>query len=159
MTQHDEAQTLDAPSGAPHVVPIDHRGMRVLTLDECLERLRGQTIGRVAFGHDGEIVVLPVNYHLDGVDVVFRTTYGSKLQQAADAGRVAFEVDWFDLDATTGGSVLVQGGASLVDDRAEMRRLEQGVDSAWVPSAQWFWVRVRPAEVSGRVIVREGDVE
>lgn len=40
-------------------VPTDHRGLRILGLDECLQRVAAAPMGRIAFGHDGELVVRP----------------------------------------------------------------------------------------------------
>lgn len=155
MADQDQARDERSrrQSAGPEPLPLDHRGMRVLDLEECLAWLRAAPVGRVGFSHDGEIVVLPVNHRVDGLDVVFRTTWGSKLQHAADTGRVAFEVDWYDIDTRTGGSVLIQGGAALVEDPDEVRRLEQAPPAPWVGAREAFWVRVRPAEVSGREIV------
>lgn len=159
MTDQDQVRnTKDRQDFTdPDATSLDHRGMRVLDLEECLTRLRDAPLGRVAFSHDGETVVLPVNHYLDGVDVVFRTSWGAKLQHAADAGRVAFEIDWYDVQSRSGGSVLVQGSAVLVDDRHEARRLEHAAPAPWLPASEAFWVRVRAAEVSGREILRQDD--
>jgi nitroimidazol reductase NimA-like FMN-containing flavoprotein (pyridoxamine 5'-phosphate oxidase superfamily) len=47
-----------------------------------LERLQTAPVGRLAFVNAGEPVVFPVNQAVDGVDIVFRTLWGSKLQVA-----------------------------------------------------------------------------
>src|SRR5499425_1507937 len=57
--------------------PTDHAGLEILSFDRCLELLATVPIGRVSFLADGEIVVLPVNYLMDGTDPVFRTARGS----------------------------------------------------------------------------------
>jgi hypothetical protein len=53
-------------------------------------------IGRVSFLAGGGIVVLPVNYLMDGPDPVFRTARGSKLSSAEGYNLVAFEADHYD---------------------------------------------------------------
>ena len=47
--------------------PTDHAGLEILSFDRCLELLATVPVGRVGFLADGEIVVLPVNYLMDGV--------------------------------------------------------------------------------------------
>ena len=132
----------------------DHRGMRVLDLDECLERLRSTSLGRLAFSHDGDLVVLPVTFGMSGTSVVFRTSWGSKLQAAGDAQPVAFEVDDFDLEAGTGWSVVVKGSASTEYDTVltgPWSRL--GVPYLLPDTGDTFWVRVVGEEISGREIL------
>ena len=128
--------------------------MRVLDLDECLERLRSASLGRLAFIHDGDLVVLPVTFGVDGTSVVFRTTWGSKLQAAGDATPVAFEVDSYDLDAGLGWSVVVKGSATTEYDpglTGPWSRL--GVPYLLPDRGDTFWVRVLGEEISGREIL------
>lgn len=138
----------------PHVAAVDstdRRGLRVLGLEECLARLAAAPMGRVAFVADGEVVILPVNHLLDGTAIAFRTTWGSKLQAAADAERVAFEVDEVDAPSRTGWSVLAQGRAAVVYDSDVRDRLTEHAEPSWAPSsANDFWVRIEPASITGR---------
>jgi CBS domain-containing protein len=134
-------------------VPRDHRGLRVLDLDECFRRLAEATVGRLGFVQAGSLVVLPVNHGLDGHDVVFRTTWGSKFQAAQQAEQVAFEVDGFDRSSRLGWSVLVKGSASLVYESPDIERMEALGVRSWASADQdMFWVRVRPEEITGREI-------
>lgn len=138
----------------PADIATDHRGLRVLDLDECLERLRGHCLARVAFIHDGEPVVLPVAYGLDGATLVFRTSWGSKLQVAGDTGPVAVEVDDIDVTAGAGWSVLVKGTAALEYDDELTTRWEQLGVPYWLDTdVDLFWVRVSAEEISGRELV------
>ena len=50
--------------------PTDHAGLEILSFDRCLALLATVPVGRVGFLADGEIVVLPVNYLMDGPDPV-----------------------------------------------------------------------------------------
>lgn len=136
----------------------DRRGLRVLGFDECLERLRGATIARLAFIHDGEPVILPVNTGLDGATLLFRTSWGSKLQTAGDSTVVAVEVDEVDRARGTGWSVLVKGTASIEYDPALTAQWDRELDVPYwfaegPASADTFWVRVMAEEVSGREII------
>ena len=84
--------------------PADHSGLEILPYDECLRLLGTVPVGRVSFFADGEIVVLPVNYVMDGNDPVFRTARGSKLSAAEGQDVVAFEADAYDERTRTGWS-------------------------------------------------------
>ena len=133
--------------------PYDHRGLRVLTLEECLQHVRDSAVGRVAFLHEGDPVILPVTHALDGLDVVFRSTWGSKLEHARHADSVAFEVDQVDLTTRSGWSVLVRGVAVVEYDPAVLERLDALSLASWAPpDDSSFWIRVRAEAVTGRAI-------
>lgn len=137
------------PSGA-----FDHRGLRVLALQECLDRLHGAVVARLAFVHDGELSVLPVTFGVDGTTLVFRTSWGSKLHIAGDNGAVALEVDDFDPASGSGWSVLVKGTASIEYDADATKRWDQLGVPAWLAAeVETFWVRVTPDDISGRELM------
>lgn len=131
--------------------PTDHAGLEMLPFDVCLRLLSSVPVGRVAFVADGEVLVLPVNHILDGEDVVFRTSHGSKLW-AAESGRpVTFEADDFDERTRSGWSVLVNGKAEPVYEESEIERLDRRGLRPWTAGAELpFWVRVRALSVTGR---------
>lgn len=128
--------------------------LRALTYDECLTRLAGATIGRLAVVVEHYPQVFPVNYRLDDFIVVFRTDLGTKLL-AAHHANVGFEVDHFDGATRTGWSVLVQGMAEDVSGRVgdpiTERSRHLAVDP-WAPGDRSRLVRIIPANVSGREI-------
>jgi CBS domain-containing protein len=138
-----------APSSSGR--PTDRRGLTVLSLDECLERLRSTPVGRFAFVVRGAPVVLPVNHGLDGTTIVFRATWGSKLQVAQATGPVAYEVDGLDTATRSGWSVLVQGVAQTAYDEVDIERYERLGVPIWAPAdGDMVWVRLRPDDISGR---------
>jgi nitroimidazol reductase NimA-like FMN-containing flavoprotein (pyridoxamine 5'-phosphate oxidase superfamily) len=131
--------------------PTDHAGLEILPFDECLRLLASVPVGRVGFVADGEIVVLPVNHVVDGHDVVFRTTHGSKLAAAEGQNLAAFEADYYDGQTRSGWSVLVSGRAEVIDAEADVRRLSRRGLHPWAAAVQHpFWIRIRPASVTGR---------
>jgi hypothetical protein len=147
--RHDRVEDL-----GPTKQPTDHRGLLVLGLEECLERLRITPVGRLAFVSEGEPVVFPVHHTVDGVDVVFRTSWGSKLQVAETSGLVAYEVDGYDTLGESGWSVVVKGTAQFVDESVDTDRYEQlGLRSWAALEGPGFWVRIRPVEITGREII------
>jgi len=149
--RHDKVDDL-----GPTNEPTDHRGLRVLGLEECLERLRTTPVGRLAFMNEGEPVVFPVNHAVDGVDVVFRTSWGSKLQVAETAGTVAYEVDGYDSPSEGGWSVVVKGTAQLVYESVDTDRYDQLGLRSWADiEGLGFWVRIRPIEITGREVISQ----
>ena len=133
--------------------PADHAGLEILPFDRCLQLLTTVAVGRVSFFADGEIVVLPVNHVMDGQDPVFRTARGSKLSAAEGQNVVAFEADDYDEHTRSGWSVLVNGRAHAIYERAEIQRLSRLGLRLWVSDTDRpFWIRIRPASISGRRI-------
>jgi CBS domain-containing protein/nitroimidazol reductase NimA-like FMN-containing flavoprotein (pyridoxamine 5'-phosphate oxidase superfamily) len=138
---------------APEI--LDRGGLRVLGMDECLDRAGSVPVGRIAFVTDGDPMILPVNHGVDGAAIVFRTTGGPK-QFAADRGAaVAFEADRYEVTRRWGWSVVVRGIAEVVEDEEQIERYEQLGIQAWADSVERpVWVRVRAEEISGREIHR-----
>ena len=131
--------------------PTDHAGLEILSFDRCLQLLATVPVGRVSFFADGEIVVLPVNFVMDGQAPVFRTARGSKLSAAEGQNLVAFEADEYDSRAHAGWSVLVNGRAHAVYEDDEIERLARLGVSPWVhPDDRSFWIRIQPSSITGR---------
>ena len=129
---------------------IVQRGVTVLSVEECLERLRGEVVGRLAVCVRQHPEIFPINYVVDRGGVVFRTAAGTKLAAAVLGERLAFEVD--GIDETTGDawSVIVKGRAE------ELERVDDVVDALALPLYPWHaapkhhFVRIEPHEITGR---------
>jgi uncharacterized protein len=124
--------------------------------EACVELLAAHEVGRLAYFGAGGPQVRPVNYALDGEEVVFRVDGGSMLRWINGAS-VAFEIDGFDVTAHTGWSVLVQGQAEEVTifEPNELRdRLAGLALYPWAPGEKQHWVRVTRPVITGRRIVR-----
>ncbi len=132
-------------------LPRSHSGMEIIPRRDCLRLLAGQRIGRLGFVVDGQPMVLPVNYTLQGSSVVFRTGEGSKLG-AATGRRVAFEVDEVDADTMGGWSVVVQGVAEEISDSEDWfeRSAREDAGPTWVPGIAEHYVRITPTLITGR---------
>ena len=102
---------------------LDHAGLETLSFATCLHLLASVPVGRVGFLADGEVQILPVNHLVDGQDVVFRTTHGSKLSAAQGQRSMTFEADDYDERTHSGWSVVVNGRAEPIDEDAELERL------------------------------------
>jgi len=131
----------------------DHAGMDMLSLAECLDHLRAETVGRVAFVQAGEPVVLPVNYLFYRDAIVFRTARGEKLEAAWRRSPVAFEIDGFRSISEDGWSVLVRGMAEVVDDETQLDELSSIPFKTWAKGSERpYWVKIHPDEITGRSI-------
>jgi nitroimidazol reductase NimA-like FMN-containing flavoprotein (pyridoxamine 5'-phosphate oxidase superfamily) len=123
------------------------------TLDraECLRLLETVPVGRIGVSIGALPVILPVNFAVVGDRIVIRTVPGTKLDAATTHAVVAFEVDGYAPDGSSGWSVMVQGMCSEVapEDRAALaeRRLP-----AWAfdDGAANRFVRIDLSFVSGR---------
>jgi nitroimidazol reductase NimA-like FMN-containing flavoprotein (pyridoxamine 5'-phosphate oxidase superfamily) len=127
-----------------------------ISREECIDLLGVHEIGRVAFFAAGSPQIRPVNYAIDGDEVVFRVDEGSMLRWIS-GGAVAFEVDGYDVSERTGWSVLVQGQAeevSIYESRAMRARLSELALYPWAPGEKQHWVRVTMPAVTGRRIMR-----
>lgn len=130
----------------------DHSGLRVMGTDECLERLAGTVIGRVAFVHDGEVVLLPVHHVMHGTDVCFRTSGSSKIEAASDHDPMTYEVDEYDVSTRAGWSVTVSGTASILYDDDVIADLESRDAAPWTigDPEMSVWIRIRADAITGR---------
>jgi nitroimidazol reductase NimA-like FMN-containing flavoprotein (pyridoxamine 5'-phosphate oxidase superfamily) len=117
--------------------------------------LRRHSVGRLGFVRDGQPVILPVNYVVDGETIVFRTGAGTRLDALRDA-RVAFEVDAVDTEHRTGWSVLVQGRAREVTASDELDYLARARLAPWAGGEKAHWIRIVADTVTGRRITRAG---
>ena len=135
----------------------DRAGLEILHLGDCFLLLKSVPVGRIGFAEGGVVVILPVNFLVDGQDVVFRTGAGSKLSAVEVGHYVGFEADSYDAATETGWSVVVNGLAEVVDDAEEAARLDALGLSPWGGDASGrVWVRIRPSSITGRRIAAAG---
>lgn len=131
------------------VVPV-HR-LEELSLEESLELLASEQVGRLGVVVDGQPVIFPVNYVLDGQLVVFRNDPGTKLTHAS-LDRVCFEVDRIDPERHEGWSVVVQGiGREITEALDDASVRERALDlQTWITGEKGHWVRISTPRISGR---------
>lgn len=143
---------MDAHTAASHE---GERGPRALTVQECWALLRAHAVGRIGVVADGQPLVVPLTYAVDGDALVVRT--GDGVVHAAAAGaRVAFQVDHLDERDRSGWSVLVRARAVEVDERgsALLARYTRATGLVpWAPGRREHWMRLVVNGVSGRLLV------
>lgn len=131
----------------------DRAGLEILHLGDCFLLLKSVPVGRVGFIGRDEVVILPVNFAVDGQDVVFVTGAGSKLSSVEVGHYVGFEADSYDAATRAGWSVVLKGFAEVVGDDEEAARLDGLGLTSWGAAGEGrVWVRIRPVSVSGRRI-------
>jgi len=130
----------------------DLGGPGVLTEEECMALLTANQLGRVGVVVDGQPLVFPVNYVLDGHTIVFRTGVGTILGGASFA-MVAFEIDGSDAVLRSGWSVIVQGmGHDITDAIDELSEHLQAIELfPWAPGSKPRLLRIDPRVITGRL--------
>jgi uncharacterized protein len=124
--------------------------LETLDRDECLTLLASEPVGRIGITDRAMPSILPVNYLLDGSDVIIRSTAGSKLAAATREAVVAFETDSFDPAKQSGWSVLVVGVAHHVTNSTEIDRLSRLGLRPYIDGAASNFIRIRTAQITGR---------
>jgi uncharacterized protein len=140
------------------LVNLDERwfqgNLKEMPRAECLEMLAGRPVGRVAYCDSGGPVVIPVNYVLDGEDVLFRIASQSSLARGL-RGAAAFQVDDFEEYNQAGWSVLIRGevsrgGSGLPAERAPRQGAGRPGPVPWVAGERELLVRILTATITGR---------
>lgn len=125
----------------------------VLAPGRCLALLRSHParVGRLGVTDaDGQPLIVPVNYRMDGDAVVIRADPDSLIARRALERRVAFEVDDVDAAWQEGWSVLIRGTARRVSDVVELARLRRLQLRPWAPGERTLYLRIDPELVTGR---------
>lgn len=117
--------------------------------DECLELLRSQKVGRIAFADEKGPDVLPVNFVTDGPDVLIATTSYGVIGRSATNTHVAFEVDEIDEFTQSGWSVVVRGTAV----RESPFEAPSDRPQPWAEGTRTLLLRIRPDAMTGRRVL------
>jgi nitroimidazol reductase NimA-like FMN-containing flavoprotein (pyridoxamine 5'-phosphate oxidase superfamily) len=121
-----------------------------LTRTECLRLLAGGVIGRIICTDGALPTAQPVNYVLDGEEIIFRTANGSKLAAATRNAVVAFQLDQFDTTTRTGWSVLGIGEAYEVIDPSRLAELADLQPDPWVRDHDAHTISIPLGILTGR---------
>jgi len=124
-----------------------------LTVAECLELIGPGGVGRFLFVQPGRgPVAIPVNFKLDGADVVFRTSGDSVSVQGVHQQTVSFDVDHLDDALGEGWSVLLTGTASVISDADHLNHAHALRIEPWAGGDRDLYVRLAPTQITGRRI-------
>jgi len=139
----------------------DSTGRGVLPLDEdaCWDLLPRARVGRLAWTDpDGRVLVVPVNFGLDGRAVVVRTGDTVLLAAARAGARCAFQADDLEPGLRSGWTVLADGHLHVVVDPGSAERLGQLV-SPWLRVPRPHVLLFEATRISGRRLQAVGGVE
>jgi uncharacterized protein len=153
---HDQSRKVnvlmssDAPdSGKPPPV-------RQLPPDECEQRLRQQSVGRVAWNAPDGPQLLPVNYAYYNKTIVFRTASEGVISQLAHRTNVAFEIDGVDEEARRGWSVVVRGTAERVMQAYDLVELWTKTGPVpWAAGTRTLHIAITPRTITGRDVIAQ----
>jgi nitroimidazol reductase NimA-like FMN-containing flavoprotein (pyridoxamine 5'-phosphate oxidase superfamily) len=120
--------------------------------EDSLALLASAPVGRIVFTRGALPAIHPVNFVLEGDDVVITTSEDSALLSAVAESIVAFEADEIDAANHEAWSVVVTGRARLVTDRQNIERLRVIMRTSARPAESARFIRIRPEIVSGRRI-------
>jgi transcriptional regulator with XRE-family HTH domain len=155
--------TPGALSGAGQNMPPGQRSaakaalLETMTPAECKQHLAGGGIGRFLFVEPGRgPVAIPVNFRMDGDDVVFRTGSGDSVSAGLHESRVSFDVDHLDDALSEGWSVLITGKAGVITDEAELARVQALHIEPWAGGDRPIYVRLTGSQITGRRIRAAG---
>ncbi len=130
--------------------------LRRMDRTECLDLLATDSVGRLAVLDGRTPTILPVNYALDGEDIVFRTDPGLKLA-TGPRGPASFEVDDLDRSTRSGWSVVVSGRleeVTLYDARRWQRVHDLAIDP-WAGGEKAHWMRLVGTRITGRRLIAD----
>lgn len=144
---------LQSPPGVKSGLPPS--ALTAMTRKQAMALIAAGGVGRIAFLHGDQLLVLPVNYRMIGGAPVFRTAGDSVLASAPDAPTVTFEVDRLDDAMAEGWSVVAQGTCRRVTDPDEIRRAEAAKVEPWAAGDRPLYISVAITTISGRRLRRE----
>ena len=133
-------------------------GLEILHLGDCF-RLLAVGSGRAdrLSCAGGEVLVLPVNFLVDGQDVVFRTGSGPSCRASKSVATSGSRSTRSTPAAKSGWSVLVRGLAEVEPDEEGARLDRIGLESWGGAAENREWVRIRPTSITGRRIASPDD--
>jgi len=123
--------------------------LQAMSRDECLRLLASRSLGRVAFTERALPSIRPVNYALVGSHLILRTE-SEGLGRRLDGQIVAFEVDEFDDERSTGWSVVLTGTARLLRHPGELVRNDAVSPVPLAGAGRDGTVCIVPGQISGR---------
>ena len=130
--------------------------VEVLGHAECMRLVSSVPVGWLAYCEEDAPLLVPVNFAVDGDEVVVRSSFGGKLAAAARGKVMALAVDSLDLESRTGWSVVVRGRARVVEDTDDDAGPWLAGPSPWAPGEKELAIALRAAEVTGRRLARPG---
>ena len=128
--------------------------LAVLDHGECLRLLESHYVGRIGLSVAALPVIVPVNYAVDGDQIVICSAPGAKLEAARQGQVACLEIDDFDPFDHAGWSVLVTGKLTEVTDPSEVSRFGHLPLTPWVSMVEPHFLVLSTELVTGRRLRR-----
>jgi nitroimidazol reductase NimA-like FMN-containing flavoprotein (pyridoxamine 5'-phosphate oxidase superfamily) len=127
-------------------------GLMALDASACWTLLSQVRVGRLAWTDpDGRIMIVPVNFGLDGHTIVIRTGETTLLDAARARRRCALQADDLEPGLRSGWTVLVDGRLAVTEDEAAAARLGRLVDP-WLRVPRPHVLLLAATQVTGRAV-------
>lgn len=123
--------------------------LEVLDRATCLALISSLDVGRLAWVEDEQVMVFPLNFALDGDDIIFRTPSRSLCDAVASGTCLTFQGDDVEPALRSGWTVVASGPASEVTDPDERERLSRLV-SPWRRADDLHVIRLTISSATGR---------
>ncbi|MHB1290188.1 pyridoxamine 5'-phosphate oxidase family protein [Georgenia sp.] len=123
-----------------------------LSRHECVQLLSSVSVGWIAYCRAEGPGMVPVNFVLNGDEVVIRALYSDKLVAAARDSVMSVGASMLDMAARTGWSVNVTGRTGFVGDPLVNPSLPDV--QSWIPWERNVLISVAMEHVSGRRLSR-----
>jgi nitroimidazol reductase NimA-like FMN-containing flavoprotein (pyridoxamine 5'-phosphate oxidase superfamily) len=130
----------------------DRSNSGALSEGDALALLATVPVGRLVYSDRALPFVTPVNFILDGSDVVIRAGRRSPLATHTPGNVVAFEADEISVVDRSGWSVVVTGRVQLIDDVDEIARLDAWHLQTWRPATTDRYLRLHAELISGQYL-------
>jgi nitroimidazol reductase NimA-like FMN-containing flavoprotein (pyridoxamine 5'-phosphate oxidase superfamily) len=125
--------------------------VEALSAAECWALLSEIRFGRLAMTAAGEIDVFPINFVVDGHDLVFRTSEGTKLLESVICDLVAIEADQMDVATGVAWSVVAKGAPERLERFDHIYAAQRLGIHPWIDDLpKEHFVRVTIRSISGR---------
>jgi transcriptional regulator with XRE-family HTH domain len=128
--------------------------LTVLPTERCWGLIDAGGVGRIVFDDRTGPIALPVNFVVEHKTICCRTEESGLIAAIGAGAAVSFEADRIDEVTRTGWSVLVRGHLEQIGDATPLAKRRTAVPDPWAGGARTHWVRIRPRQISGRVINR-----
>jgi nitroimidazol reductase NimA-like FMN-containing flavoprotein (pyridoxamine 5'-phosphate oxidase superfamily) len=122
-----------------------------LSTDQSWDLISAMALGRLVTVVGGRPEIFPVNFVVQHHTVLFRTAEGTKLFSVAANDQVLFEAD--DHNVADAWSVVIRGSARMLITVDEIHQAERAGLYPWIATEKLRFVRITPAEVTGRRFV------
>lgn len=99
----------------------DENVVTKLKKDECWDLLRDNTFGRIAYHLRGRSRITPLNYTVEGEQIIFRTAEGSKFFALKVEDNVALQID--HVGENSAWSVVAHGPVREISEDDEVAEL------------------------------------